>query len=150
VLCFHDALKWAPHSAWGQCKAHAGHERDPRRRYPAIGRATCIGDRMRVRDSWGSDLRGTEPLTSSMPRKWTATVKAGTNSIVWGERSRPGSLTPACPLRETHDDLEGHTDAGGFITGRRASACTFASAKPYGAANLPFARSILLDRSLRA
>jgi hypothetical protein len=27
-----------------------------------------------------------------------------------------------CALRETHDDFEGHTDTGRFITGRRASA----------------------------
>jgi hypothetical protein len=98
-------------------------QRPGRRRQPIVDfPARTIRDSMPTRDSRGPDLRGIEPLTSSMPRKRTTVVPGGHNRTVWGERSWSAPLTPGCSLRETHDDPERHTASHRFITGRHASA----------------------------
>jgi hypothetical protein len=129
-----------------------------RARKPAIGRAR---DGVRkVREprsdaSAGRPIRNAVATNTKVPatagpsgrhshtvsRKRSTVVVAGTSDIAWGENSRQKPLTPDFPLREIHDNLEGHAGAARFITGRRALACTFHSAKPEIPLQMPFRRS---------
>src|SRR5689334_11518380 len=83
-----------------------------------------------------ADPRGIHPdLIHAMEADFTAwqvrTVSFGVRAPGQGPSSQGGQLC------ESHDDSEGHTNAGRYITEQRASACTFASAKPDSAVSIP-------------